>query len=220
VNENFDAVEDAVDGNDELIAALEARIEELENDVGVPGPQGDEGQEGPQGEQGPAGAGVSEFRKTVFVTSESFGGNLGGVAGADAKCQNAADVAGLGGEWKAWIAADTVNSTPAARFSVASRGYETMQGEYVGGRLLDIFPEYIMTPINIDENGQSILPSVWIWTGVHSKGYPTAFSCLGWTSNLNAQSGTRGEADGLHSVWTNLGESSCDTLHRLYCFEQ
>ena len=52
VNDNFDAVESAVDGNDALITGHEARIVDLENDVGVPGP---EGPEGPQGDQGPQG---------------------------------------------------------------------------------------------------------------------------------------------------------------------
>ena len=83
VNDNFDAVESAVDGNDTLITDHEGRIVVLENDVGVPGPEGPQGVQGVQGAEGaegPAGAGVSEFRKTVFVTSQTFDGNLGGIA--------------------------------------------------------------------------------------------------------------------------------------------
>ena len=51
VNDNFDAVALAVDDND-------ARIVDLENDVGVPGPEGPEGPQGIQGLQsiqGPQG---------------------------------------------------------------------------------------------------------------------------------------------------------------------
>jgi len=35
----------------------------------------------------------------VFVTSETYDGNLGGIAGADSKCQALADAAGLDGIW-------------------------------------------------------------------------------------------------------------------------
>ena len=52
VNDNFDAVESAVDGNDALIAALEARIVELENRAGIPGPQGPQGETGADGSAG------------------------------------------------------------------------------------------------------------------------------------------------------------------------
>ena len=35
----------------------------------------------------------------VFVTSETFDGNLGGLAGADTQCTSAANTAGYGGNW-------------------------------------------------------------------------------------------------------------------------
>src|SRR5262245_28658164 len=41
---------------------------------------------------------LREHRHTVFLTSESFTSNLGGLKGADEKCQNAAKTAGLAGE--------------------------------------------------------------------------------------------------------------------------
>lgn len=41
----------------------------------------------------------------VFVTSEAYNGNLGGVTGADAKCQALADAANLGGTYRAWLSA-------------------------------------------------------------------------------------------------------------------
>ena len=41
--------------------------------------------------------------KTVFVSSQTYDGNLGGLAGADAKCQGLADAAGLKGTFKALL---------------------------------------------------------------------------------------------------------------------
>jgi cysteine-rich repeat protein len=41
--------------------------------------------------------------KKVFVSSQMYDGNLGGLAGADAKCQALADAANLTGTYMAWI---------------------------------------------------------------------------------------------------------------------
>jgi hypothetical protein len=78
VNENFAAVKSAVDGNDALIAALEARIVALEAQAPVPGP---EGPEGPQGEPGVDGADGSDAE--VLHVFDVNGRDLGLLAGAD-----------------------------------------------------------------------------------------------------------------------------------------
>jgi hypothetical protein len=77
VNDNFDAVTSAVDGNDALIAALEARIEALEALEGVPGPQG---------EQGPTGdPGLDGNDQTVLHVFDAEGNDIGIYAGVDAQ---------------------------------------------------------------------------------------------------------------------------------------
>jgi hypothetical protein len=43
----------------------------------------------------------------VFVTSTIYMGYLGGLDGADAKCQSVANAAQLGGTFKAWLRDDT-----------------------------------------------------------------------------------------------------------------
>ncbi len=43
------------------------------------------------------------FPKVIFVTSELFDGNLGGVSGADEKCQELADRAGISGQFLALV---------------------------------------------------------------------------------------------------------------------
>ena len=44
------------------------------------------------------------------MTSSSWNGNLGGLSGADAKCQQAANATGLGGTWVAWLSDSTHNA--------------------------------------------------------------------------------------------------------------
>jgi hypothetical protein len=41
--------------------------------------------------------------RRIFVTSQVYTADLGGLSGADAKCQALADAAGLGGTFKAWL---------------------------------------------------------------------------------------------------------------------
>ena len=221
VNENFDAVKSAVDDN-------HARIVDLENAVGVPGPQGAEGPqglEGPQGEQGLPGVGISNSPKAFFATSEEFDGNLGGIAGADAKCQNAADAAGLGGTWKAWIAANDASTVPASRFSFSAYGYERLDGLLLGGTNLDSFPAAILRRPDIDENGQAIpeLPSTHAWTGVDGVGRRDGPFCQDWTSNDPSDAGNAGNLDtgpGSGDLWTRGYGGNCGLTKHLYCFEQ
>jgi len=44
--------------------------------------------------------------RRVFITRESFNGDLGGLSGADKKCQELAEKQGLEGEWKAFLGDD------------------------------------------------------------------------------------------------------------------
>jgi hypothetical protein len=81
VNQNFSAIGSAVNGNDSLIAALEARIEDLEGLEGVPGPQGETGLQGAPGAPGP---GAANFELVGFTTATFTGGE--GVLGYTAAC--------------------------------------------------------------------------------------------------------------------------------------
>jgi hypothetical protein len=67
------------------------------------------------GGQGGAGGGGTTAPKRVFVSSKLYNAALGGLAGADAKCQTLADAAGLGGTYAAWLSDKT--QSPATRFS-------------------------------------------------------------------------------------------------------
>jgi Protein of unknown function (DUF1554) len=64
---------------------------------------------------------------TVFVTSQGFNGNLGGLAGADTKCQALADTAGLGGTYKAWLSDSTTDARN--RLTQATVPYRLVDGQ-------------------------------------------------------------------------------------------
>src|SRR3989344_6490978 len=53
---------------------------------------------------------VAGGSKRAFVTSATYHGNLGGLAGGDAECQSLANAASLGGIWKAWLSDSSTNA--------------------------------------------------------------------------------------------------------------
>ncbi|MCA9662906.1 MAG: DUF4215 domain-containing protein [Myxococcales bacterium] len=73
-----------------------------------------------------------EREQVAFVTKDAFTGDLGGVAGADAKCQEAAKLGGLlpwasgNYTYKAWIA--DPDCAPRDRFPHADRPYRRIDG--------------------------------------------------------------------------------------------
>ena len=166
---------------------------------------------------------------TVFVTSEEFTGNLGGLEGADEKCQRLATDAGLVGQYKAWLSTTTVD----AKDRIPTTGpYKLVDGTTVSETLLDLLDGFIDTPIMVDENARRIQtggtsPSrgIGVWTATDTSGrllVPLAFSvpsdetCADWRAvNIEALVGSA-EVSG--SDWTENRQQSCIDLARLYCF--
>ncbi|MCX2976373.1 DUF1554 domain-containing protein [Candidatus Marimicrobium litorale] len=148
--------------------------------------------------------------KTVFVTSESYTGNLGGLAGADQKCNDLAAAASLSGEYKAWLS-DGIEA-PNTRFTqspyvsytlvdgtVIAVGYEDLiapQPPYGGP-----FTDGLLAPINLTELGTTKNASVFTNTNADGPavGPEGGFqlipgsneylvgSCLGFTSSTDEQ---------------------------------
>ena len=67
--------------------------------------------------------------RIVFVTSSTFEADLGGIAGADGKCQAAASAAGLSGTFYAWLS--TSATSPSSHFTRAGAGWARVDGKPV-----------------------------------------------------------------------------------------
>ena len=93
--------------------------------------------------------------KTVLSTSR-FNGNLGGVAGADAKCQGAAQAAGLSGTYLAWIADGDPTSAPSFRFTRNPGIYRRTDGAVVALDYTDLTDGSILNPIERDAFGNPL----------------------------------------------------------------
>jgi hypothetical protein len=183
--------------------------------------------------------------KIVFVTSAKYTGNLGGVAGADVKCQQLAEAAGLPGTYKAWLS--DKSSSPAATFTRWNGPYVLVDGTEVASNWQGLTDHYHFVPKNITETGQDTGES-FQWTNTAPSGGPGPCpcpeirspetetlrvpevrdgSCQNWTSsNGDLYDGLYGKSIGLGSGWTidiisrHPYIADCDEMLRLYCFQQ
>jgi hypothetical protein len=164
--------------------------------------------------------GSSGSVKRVFVTSITYSGNLGGVAGADADCANAAAAQTLGGAWKAWISSGSVNAID--RINDVGPWY------LVDGvtKVFNNKANLLTTPLfAIDEDETGAQPS-WVgldgmWSGTTDQGIASGEDCQGWTSDLTDDMATTGSIT-TDQTWggSTSGPIDCNVQEALICFEQ
>ena len=153
----------------------------------------------------------------VFVTASStHTGNLGGLDGADATCQVAANRAEVPGRYRAWIGDDGVG--PNERFTQSPFPYVLTNGTVIAQNYTDLTDGTLAAPINIDEDGNQVT-FAGVWTGASEDGSGfQGSSCAGWTS-LQGQAAFGFESQ-TGAGWSANDGQGCDVAYRLYCFEQ
>jgi hypothetical protein len=155
--------------------------------------------------------------RRVFVTSEAYDGALGGVSGGDAKCQAAANGAGLGGTWLAWLS-DTTTS-PSARFPQSTEPYVLVGGGQLAADWTDLIDGSLAAPIDRDETGSALADAgaARVWTGTVADGTLSGGNCADWTTV--GSGGVYGTAAATDSQWSFTSGNTCGSLDHLYCFE-
>lgn len=167
---------------------------------------------------------TKEFRR-VFVTSKVWSGALGGLDGADEKCQDAANTGELPGLYKAWLSTTTIS--PTDTFVHSSVPYRQINGDEVATDWSDLISGTLNGGIFVSELGglpgagtHNCIPEegrpVWTNTDNNGKNYPK--DCNGWTGVGFAAAGLAGAVTG---NWSTNCELDCQ-IHTaaLYCFEQ
>jgi len=159
-------------------------------------------------------------RKRVFITSTSYNGDLGGLSGADLKCQQSADSVNLGGVWKAWLSDNT--TSVADRFNHTNTSYKDLAGTIIANNWVDLTDGTIQNPITVTEINSNIGDHV--WTGTRDNGEimnPGESKCLNWTSSSDfSGAGAVGHSGYSDYRWSWGSSFGCNTAFRLYCFEQ
>lgn len=159
--------------------------------------------------------------KRVFITRQRFNGNLGGLAGADTKCGDAASAAGLNGTWKAWLSTTTTNAID--RLTDVSPWVD-MEGTTMFATRSALTSGPANGGIWRDERGM-FLGSNNIWTATGGQGTYNAYlasepPCSEWTA-ATMQNGARiGQVGRTGSAWTSYAGTTCDQTAHLLCFEQ
>jgi hypothetical protein len=165
--------------------------------------------------------------KIVFVTQGTWKGNLGGIAGADQKCQQEAQTAGLQGTFVAWLSDGNINAKDHIDCRDDKR-YVLPNGTVVADNCSDLLDGNIDNPINVYANGQPAGGKN-VWTGTIPTGIGAIYyNCGGWTLSTNTADGHYGKSNitssstsagwtGSYTVYyTNMG---CASTLGLYCFQ-
>jgi hypothetical protein len=162
-----------------------------------------------------------DCERTVFVTSVAFSSDLGGLLGADAKCQAAADASThprvRGRTFRAWL---SVRGTAAKERLLPGTGaYKRPDGAIVVPSFAALVAGDLTNPISHDEN-DAIVPTGDTWTGTLATGEPDEiYHCADWSA-AGLYGGRYGDATKQDHGWTEYNVALCSQTGRLYCFEQ
>ena len=156
----------------------------------------------------------------VFVTKAAFQGNLGGLEGADARCQAAARRAGLPGVFRAWLS--TSEQPAGARVVRKNVPYVMPGGVRVADNYRDLTDGRLAHPIDHTEFGEAVASPFLARTATTPDGQAMSPTCSDWTSRSRYDGGAWGATDTTSSAWSCTGvfPGRCDYLAHLYCLEQ
>jgi hypothetical protein len=159
--------------------------------------------------------------KTVFVTSQTFNGNLGGLGGADAKCQELADSSSIvTGTYKAWLSTEGLDARD--RMEQNPGPYRLSNGALVALSWDDFVDGSHSSPIHRTEEGVPPSSGNTVWTATTPEGTLTDFAgtCADWTDSEAYGAANMGLFYFQDTNWTQASGSVCSSSKRLYCIEQ
>ena len=167
----------------------------------------------------------------IFVSSERYTGDLGGLDGANAKCQSLASDAGLTSSenFKAVLFS---KSKGVPDLKDCSGGYYVVDKNGDLGKKVAENTKELLNPgrelhnnIEYFETGkeyESGTSSVWTGADKEDDEYEKdKRDCSGWTSSSSSNKGRRGKLndDDEDWLWLDSGTSGCNKKHRIYCAE-
>lgn len=168
-----------------------------------------------------------DARKLIFVTSVHYkGGEIGGVAGADEKCQALADAAGRPGIFRAWLAS-SAEDAPAVRFTWHDLPYVDAAGEVLAATYVDF---YTARAPHLTETGADAAPASTECAGVAEVAWSVQVSaplmsdsvdldCSNW-SQPDAQGAVARLTGDLATIVATCQNVACHESAPLLCVEQ
>jgi hypothetical protein len=172
--------------------------------------------------------------KRVFTTSVRYDGNLGGLAGADAKCQARAVAASLPGTYKAWLSDAT--GSPSTRFTKSTIPYRTVDGTLIANDYADLTDGTLAAPPDKTETGGApprttfcgpmgaIPDRIMVWASTAANGTLQASqgTCTNWTDPAEPK-GAQWADPSSSSMVPSCSGGACGGptfMAPIFCFQQ
>lgn len=168
--------------------------------------------------------------REAFVTSADVSGSIGGLAGADAKCQSLAASAHLyrPDSFKALLASSTlgVNATDRIEFDGA---WYRRDGLLFAGSKAELVDGAVTVPLNVTEKGDYLGVAAALTGALADGAARPGFDCGGWAIGSGALQTSAGLVNMIASVqssgtnWLNVADVSCapalpaDLMRKLLC---
>ena len=174
-------------------------------------------------------------KHVIFVTSERWDGNLGGIAGGDTKCQTAADNSKLGGTWKAILSDKdfSANSRLTIKYPIKNIKMEDVAANRNALWSADHTPllsaikynEFGMEPtkgpdaddkVAFTNAADQAVSLNFVWTGTEQGGdddyvfLGSDLECAKWLSNAPNDKGSMGRFDVPTQDWIDQDKNSGD----------
>jgi len=157
----------------------------------------------------------------AFVTKNFFNGaDIGGLAGADAKCAAEAHAAGNPNAFRAWISDSSTSA--ATRLQHPTLPYVMADGTRVADNWTDLTDGSIDAAITRNADGtQGPMGGAWTATNPSGGISDPSHTCSNWTSTSGQ--GADGYVGSANGDWTQNSVfpiDNCTVQSRLYCFQQ
>lgn len=172
----------------------------------------------------------SSITRRIFVSNSSYSGNLGSLAGADAKCQAVVNWSSvqLGGTWKAILSDVSETEWAVNRIPWNWGTLENINGDVVADDWADLWSGSLVNPVLYNEKGEDI-GARRVWTGSKSDGSvddgnATERHCNSWISSSNTDQTYYGwgNSTGVNWLKNTTDFDDCDgdgVSHSIYCIE-
>jgi hypothetical protein len=147
----------------------------------------------------------------AFVSSNWIPG--GGLASADAKCNQDAQTSGLGGTFLALLATETASAV--SRFDLSQMPWVRLDGVFFVNSRTDLAKADLASALNIASDGSYVNDHAWIGYVPNTTG--SGHSCASWTST--SASGDVMPTDLAASLAAHRQGVSCSVPYRLFCLE-
>lgn len=162
--------------------------------------------------------GIADSDHRIFVTGATYNGALGGIAGADNLCMQAAQSIDLEREYRAILS--TSSSDASSRLNITGGVYLFTSSStriLVAASGIDLWGTSLDPLKNeINRSEQYALINDKVWTGTNSEGgdLPTD-TCGDWTTT--SATGFYGSSSAVNSDWVEFGPEGCGNFNHLYC---